>query len=110
MFFSSLITRSFVFVLDFSLGNLPPVFTSDLSPLLVEEDTPVGTKVLTLSATDPENGRVTYGLQGSKSLRVDPHTGDVIIIQPLDREVSVGMCTSLRPNLAILFRKSCQVA
>ncbi|KAK1794145.1 hypothetical protein P4O66_011050, partial [Electrophorus voltai] len=58
----------------------------------ISEDTLVGTEVYTLNGTDPEADSVTYGLtfdQGSKEyFRVNPKSGQVTLIEALDREVS----------------------
>uniref|UniRef100_A0A4W4H3F5 Cadherin domain-containing protein n=1 Tax=Electrophorus electricus TaxID=8005 RepID=A0A4W4H3F5_ELEEL len=52
----------------------------------------LGTEVYTLNGTDPEADSVTYGLtfdQGSKEyFRVNPKSGQVTLIEALDREVS----------------------
>ena len=51
----------------------------------------VGTHVYTLNGTDPEEDPVRYGLtfeQGTKEyFRVDPKSGNVTLVQELDREV-----------------------
>lgn len=52
------------------------------------ESTPVGTIVYKLEGYDPEGGNVTFGLIGSGNFMVDPVTGEVRIVEPLDREVS----------------------
>ncbi|XP_030196230.1 cadherin-related family member 1 isoform X1 [Gadus morhua] len=56
----------------------------------ISEDTPVGTHVYTLNGTDPEEDPVRYGLtfeQGTKEyFRVDPKSGNVTLVQELDRE------------------------
>ncbi|XP_059893423.1 cadherin-related family member 1-like isoform X3 [Gadus macrocephalus] len=56
----------------------------------ISEDTPVGTHVYTLNGTDPEEDPVRYGLtfeQGSREyFRVDPKSGNVTLVQELDRE------------------------
>ncbi|XP_057704982.1 cadherin-related family member 1 isoform X2 [Corythoichthys intestinalis] len=56
----------------------------------LSEDTPVGTQIYCLNGTDPEGQEVSYGLSfdpGSKEyFRVDPKTGNVTLVQKLDRE------------------------
>ncbi|XP_028990278.2 cadherin-related family member 1 isoform X2 [Betta splendens] len=56
----------------------------------VSEDTLVGTQIYILNGTDPEGDPVRYGLtfeKGSKEyFRVDPKSGNVTLIQELDRE------------------------
>ncbi len=76
--------------LQWNLGacNLPPVFTHDMNNLALSEATPVGTVVYTLEGFDPENSEVMYGLIGTNNFMVDPKTGDVEIVKPLDREVN----------------------
>lgn len=68
--------------------NLPPIFTEDMNNLALSEATPVGYNVYKLEGYDPEGGEVTFGLIGSEHFEVDPKTGDVKVIKPLDREVS----------------------
>uniref|UniRef100_A0A8C4IB12 Photoreceptor cadherin n=1 Tax=Dicentrarchus labrax TaxID=13489 RepID=A0A8C4IB12_DICLA len=94
------------------LGNLEPVYLfshkgqSDYAPYFydngpsstngnmalfsISEDTPVGTQVYILSGRDPEGDPVRYGLtfeKGSKEyFRVDSKSGNVTLIQELDRE------------------------
>ncbi|CAL8282020.1 unnamed protein product [Merluccius merluccius] len=56
----------------------------------ISEDTPVGTHVYTLNGTDPEEDPVRFGLTFEKGSReyfkVDPKSGNVTLIQELDRE------------------------
>uniref|UniRef100_A0A4W6F5W4 Photoreceptor cadherin n=1 Tax=Lates calcarifer TaxID=8187 RepID=A0A4W6F5W4_LATCA len=56
----------------------------------ISEDTPVGTQIYILNGTDPEGDPVRYGLtfeKGSKEyFRVEPKSGNVTLIQELDRE------------------------
>ena len=66
--------------------NLPPVFVNSINQTSVPENTPVGTVIATLKATDPENSRLTYGLQGSSLFRVDARSGTVSVHSLLDRE------------------------
>ncbi|XP_043087071.1 cadherin-related family member 1 [Puntigrus tetrazona] len=57
----------------------------------IAEDTSVGTHVYTLNGTDPEEEPVTYGMTFDKSSKeffsVEPKSGNVTLIQALDREV-----------------------
>ncbi|XP_005736511.1 cadherin-related family member 1 isoform X3 [Pundamilia nyererei] len=56
----------------------------------ISEDTPVGTQIYVLNGTDPEEDPVRYGLAFEKGsteyFRVDPKSGNVTLIQELDRE------------------------
>ncbi|XP_063338936.1 cadherin-related family member 1-like isoform X1 [Pelmatolapia mariae] len=56
----------------------------------ISEDTPVGTQIYVLNGTDPEEDPVRYGLTFEKGsteyFRVDPKSGNVTLIQELDRE------------------------
>ncbi|CAB1338656.1 unnamed protein product [Coregonus sp. 'balchen'] len=56
----------------------------------ISEDTPVGTQLYILNGTDPEGEAVWFGLtfeKGTKEyLRVDPTSGNITLIQELDRE------------------------
>uniref|UniRef100_A0A182Q4N0 Cadherin domain-containing protein n=1 Tax=Anopheles farauti TaxID=69004 RepID=A0A182Q4N0_9DIPT len=67
-------------------GNLPPVFTQDMNNLALSEQTPVGTVVYKLEGYDPEGGNVSFGLIGSDNFIADPISGEVQVIQGLDRE------------------------
>ncbi|XP_016121503.1 cadherin EGF LAG seven-pass G-type receptor 1-like, partial [Sinocyclocheilus grahami] len=62
----------------------------------VPENEPAGTRVITLKATDSdpgEAGKIEYGMEAlldSRSndfFRIDPQTGSIETVQPLDREV-----------------------
>uniref|UniRef100_A0A671R1L4 Cadherin EGF LAG seven-pass G-type receptor 1-like n=1 Tax=Sinocyclocheilus anshuiensis TaxID=1608454 RepID=A0A671R1L4_9TELE len=62
----------------------------------VSENEPAGTRVITLKATDSdpgEAGKIEYGMEAlldSRSndfFRIDPQTGSIETVQPLDREV-----------------------
>lgn len=66
--------------------NLPPIFTQDMNNLALPETTPVGSVVYRLEGYDPEGGNVSFGLLGSDNFMVDPISGDVKVIKPLDRE------------------------
>ncbi|XP_041745255.1 cadherin-related family member 1-like isoform X1 [Coregonus clupeaformis] len=100
--------RESIFLLVF-LVTLPPSLgrqTSDYAPYFydngpsstngnmalfsISEDTPVGTQVYTLNGTDPEGDAVWFGLTFEKGtreyLRVDPKSGNITLIQELDRE------------------------
>lgn len=76
----------FVTIIPGIRGNLPPVFVTSIDNSSVAENTPVGTVIGTLKATDPENSRLTYGLQGSSLFRVDARSGIVSVNSLLDRE------------------------
>jgi len=69
-------------------GNSPPQLLEDINNLPVNEDTPVGNVLFTVNATDPEGSPVHYGILETDRLGVDQDTGEVRVIQPLDREVS----------------------
>lgn len=64
---------------------------------------PTGTQVYILNGTDPEGDPVRYGLtfeQSSKEyFRVDPKSGNVTLVQELDREVSLSMRVLFEENL-----------
>ncbi|XP_026883374.2 cadherin-related family member 1 [Electrophorus electricus] len=69
----------------------PAAQMGNMALFSISEDTLVGTEVYTLNGTDPEADSVTYGLtfdQGSKEyFRVNPKSGQVTLIEALDREV-----------------------
>ncbi|EEB19942.1 conserved hypothetical protein [Pediculus humanus corporis] len=55
---------------------------------ILKEDTEVGTVVYTLKGYDPENSTVKYGILGTDVLTVNPESGEVTLVKPLDREVN----------------------
>jgi len=71
-------------------GNSPPQLLEDINNHAVNEDTPVGNVLFTVNATDPEGSPVHYGILDTDRLGVDQDTGEVRVIQPLDREVSLS--------------------
>ncbi|XP_039957046.1 cadherin-87A [Bactrocera tryoni] len=66
--------------------NRPPVFTQVLNNIVLEENAAVGTVVAQLQGYDPEGSNVTFGAIGSEHFEVDPITGVIKLIKPLDRE------------------------
>ena len=53
---------------------------------MLSENTPVGSVVFKLDGYDPEGSNVTFGSIGSEHFNVDPVTGNITLIKPLDRE------------------------
>ncbi|XP_073346418.1 cadherin-related family member 1a [Pagrus major] len=90
----------FLLLIHFSLGqsdyapyfydNGPSSTNGNMALFSISEDTPVGTQVYILNGTDPEGDPVRYGLtfeQSSKEyFRVDSKSGNVTLVQELDRE------------------------
>ncbi|XP_029977536.1 cadherin-related family member 1 isoform X1 [Sphaeramia orbicularis] len=70
--------------------NGPSSTNGNMALFSISEDTPVGAQVYVLNGTDPEGDPVRYGLtfeKGSKEyFRVDSKSGNVTLIQELDRE------------------------
>ncbi len=66
--------------------NLAPFFTADMNQHTLKENTPVGSVVYQLQGEDPEGSPVTYGIEGTKKLQVDPNTGSVTVAEEIDRE------------------------
>ncbi|XP_022598510.1 cadherin-related family member 1-like isoform X1 [Seriola dumerili] len=70
--------------------NGPSSTNGNMALFSISEDTPVGTQIYILNGTDPEGDPVRYGLtfeKGSKEyFRVEPKSGNVTLIQELDRE------------------------
>ncbi|XP_030572028.1 cadherin-87A [Drosophila novamexicana] len=66
--------------------NLPPVFTQTLNNIVLYENVPVGTVVFRLEGFDPEQSNVTFGSIGSDHFSVDPVSGNITLVKPLDRE------------------------
>ena len=84
------------------LGNAPcgavcrgqdamvPVFTSDMNQHVISEGTQPGTVVYTLRATSEDEktaDSLRFFIRDSDSFAVNATTGEVILLQPLDREV-----------------------
>ncbi|EDW37985.1 GL12362 [Drosophila persimilis] len=66
--------------------NLPPVFTQTLNNIVLYENVPLGTDVFRLEGYDPEGSGVTFGAIGSDHFSVDPVSGNITLVKPLDRE------------------------
>ncbi|XP_049820113.1 cadherin-87A isoform X2 [Aethina tumida] len=69
-------------------ANLPPVFSMDMNNLAISEKTAVGTVIYQLGGSDPEQSPVHFDLQGTDVLKVNPDTGDVTVVKPLDYETN----------------------
>lgn len=71
-----------------------PVFTALSYQVIVPENEPVGSSILTISATDKDSGlnaAVVYSISGGNDrgeFTINPNSGSVIITQPLDFEVT----------------------
>uniref|UniRef100_I3KQ88 Photoreceptor cadherin n=1 Tax=Oreochromis niloticus TaxID=8128 RepID=I3KQ88_ORENI len=72
--------------------NGPYSYNGNLALFSLSEDTAVGTQIYRLNGTDPEGQEVRYGLSfdpGSKEyFRVDPKSGNITLVEKLDREVN----------------------
>ncbi|NP_001135580.1 cadherin-17 precursor [Xenopus tropicalis] len=81
----SSITRFTVFVMDV---DEKPYFNETLYQKQVKEDVPVGTKIATITAIDPEGDSIRFSLQGDTRnwLRIDEYTGEMFTKALLDRE------------------------
>uniref|UniRef100_A0A3Q1GVI2 Photoreceptor cadherin n=1 Tax=Acanthochromis polyacanthus TaxID=80966 RepID=A0A3Q1GVI2_9TELE len=70
--------------------NGPSSTNGNMALFSISEDTPIGTLIYVLNGTDPEGDPIRYGLtfeKGSKEyFRVEPKSGNVTLIQELDRE------------------------
>ncbi|XP_033985117.1 protocadherin Fat 1a isoform X1 [Trematomus bernacchii] len=79
-------------VLD--INDNPPVFEHREYMATLSEDVTVGTQVLRVQAASRDtdaNGEISYGIISGNEhgmFSVDPRTGDVFVIEPLDYEVS----------------------
>lgn len=60
-----------------------------MNNLVIPENTPPGTIVYTLEASDPENSSIRYDIYGTDVLKVDHISGNVTVVKPLDYEVSI---------------------
>ncbi|XP_045514372.1 cadherin-87A [Pieris brassicae] len=102
--FSFVLWAAFCFRTGCSKGL--PVFVQDMDNLPLSESTPVGEVVYTLLGTDTDGLPIKYGLVGTNKFSVDPKTGEVKLVQPLDREKEdtikfLVVIESLDPNAAI---------
>ncbi|KAL2779058.1 protocadherin gamma-A5 isoform 1 precursor [Daubentonia madagascariensis] len=83
-----------VMVLD--ANDNAPLFTQSEYRVSVPENIPVGTQLLTLTATDPDegiNGKLTYSFRNeddkiSETFRLDSNLGEISTMQSLDYEES----------------------
>lgn len=66
--------------------NYPPIFRQVNNNFVLSEYTPVGSVVYQLQGSDPEGSNVTFGSIGSEHFEVDPISGNITLIKPLDRE------------------------
>nr|XP_044988521.1 protocadherin gamma-A1 isoform X20 [Jaculus jaculus] len=84
--------RIHIQVLD--VNDNPPAFTRTEYQLSVPENIPLGTRLLIVNATDPDegpNGEVTYSFHNkdhkvAQIFRLDSHTGEISNQEPLDFE------------------------
>ncbi|EGW13683.1 Protocadherin-16 [Cricetulus griseus] len=71
------------------INDEAPAFPHQEYSVLLRENSPPGTSLLTLKATDPDlgaNGQVTYGGVSGESFSLDPNTGVLTTLRALDRE------------------------
>ncbi|KAM3859079.1 cadherin EGF LAG seven-pass G-type receptor 1 [Diretmus argenteus] len=77
-------------------ANMPPQFQLPTYQVSVPENEPAGTRVITLKATDPDDGeagRLEYAMEALFDSRsndffiINSQTGSITTVQPLDREV-----------------------
>lgn len=83
-------SEAFVHVQVLSYNEFPPVFIPvSFSEEVFVENSPIGSKVANLTATDEDagaDGEVTYSLLQSSAFTADPNTGEVISTRILDAE------------------------
>lgn len=65
-----------------------PQFTQSLYTGIVTEDSPVGTAILTVSATDEDSVNVTYKIENTEYLEVDSKSGQVTLKMAVDFSVT----------------------
>uniref|UniRef100_F7E6S1 Cadherin-17 n=1 Tax=Callithrix jacchus TaxID=9483 RepID=F7E6S1_CALJA len=68
--------------------NEAPQFSQHVFQAKVSEDVAIGTKVGNVTAKDPEGLDIRFSLRGDKRgwLKIDPVTGEIFSVAPLDRE------------------------
>ncbi|KAL1023572.1 hypothetical protein UPYG_G00042580 [Umbra pygmaea] len=87
-------TLSHVTVSVLDINDNPPVFEHREYVAAVAEDVAVGTQVLRVHAASRDieaNGEITYSIVSGNEhgmFSVDPHSGDIFVIEPLDFEAS----------------------
>ncbi|XP_066907242.1 cadherin-87A [Halyomorpha halys] len=69
-------------------GNESPILTQDMDNTVLSENAQVGSVVEVLKGSDPEGSPVRFGISGTDRFSVNPVTGEVTLIRPLDREVN----------------------
>lgn len=70
-----------------------PVIEKTPYSVVISEDTPVGSTILVIEATDAdvgENARITFAMDDVPEFKIDPHSGAISVIKPLDREKVAG--------------------
>ncbi|RZF35066.1 hypothetical protein LSTR_LSTR009658 [Laodelphax striatellus] len=70
------------------VANRPPVVYETLNNAVMSEAAPVGSVLGRLDGMDPEGSPLHYQLSGTDHFQVDPATGVVTLVKPLDREVN----------------------
>ncbi|XP_067671701.1 protocadherin-16-like [Haliotis asinina] len=94
------VTSTVTIVID-DVNDNPPTFTSSSYSSTVSKSVNVGTYVLTVSATDPDqqnNGTVQYSIQSSTApgyFSVDQNTGVISVVNPLS-SLADGQIVTLR--------------
>ena len=69
-------------------GNEKPSITG-FPDKVIDEHTPVGTEIGTVTGTDPENGELTYSFAGGnngQAFAIDPSTGVITVARDIDFE------------------------
>ncbi|XP_063780179.1 cadherin-17, partial [Pseudophryne corroboree] len=82
----SSVTRLLVNVTDV---DERPVFSSSTYQAQFREDIPIGTKIISIVASDPEGDQIRFSLKGNSRnwLRIDEITGDIYTNLQVDREI-----------------------
>ena len=91
LFFRSSLVDIFVRILDENDNN--PMFSSDILNLTVLENSPIGTQIALIEATDAdsgENGKITYLIDKMSAkgvFLIDANTGALTVANEVDREM-----------------------
>ncbi|KAI0218135.1 Cadherin-87A [Lamellibrachia satsuma] len=67
-------------------ANNAPTFINDMNGFALREDTPVGTKVYTLTGRDDDGDHLVYGIVADMFTVRDPSSGEVYLTKKLDYE------------------------
>ena len=76
-----------------------PLMNTHEETVLIEENVEIGTKVVTIEATDADKpdkfGKITFSLDGSDNFAIDEDTGVISVINEIDYEIQTSYNVSI---------------